>query len=372
MNRMVLNKQEKMLFALLRTSLHRQKAETAYFQGASDEDWKRCYQLAARQGVMALAWESIVTLPSDYCPPRALKLTWGMAVQDYEKKYERYCQTVEELTDFYLQKGIMTVQLKGVGLSSYYPIPMHREGGDIDIYTYSCHPEQLSDKEANALADKLMQDKGIQVDMHSPKHSNFYYKGIPIENHKTFLNVETYPIAVQVNALLKKVLEPQFTYLMDGEYKVLIPPPAFNAMFLAFHASQHYGSGLALHHLCDWAVLINKHGVQLPKELTDKRFLTAIAAFTQLCNQYLGTQAVVSGGETLADEILKEILHPKFPDKYVPVKGRWNILVYKTRRFLYRSRISNHILYLPLWKRIWRSVVGHICRPETIFQTGEK
>lgn len=63
MNRMVLNKQEKMLFALLRASLHRQKAETAYFQGASDEDWKRCYQLAARQGVMALAWEGIVTLP---------------------------------------------------------------------------------------------------------------------------------------------------------------------------------------------------------------------------------------------------------------------------------------------------------------------
>lgn len=366
-----LNKQEKMLFALLRASLNRRVAETDEFQGASEADWKRCYQLAARQGVMALAWDGILTLPAGLQPPRALKLTWGMAVQNYEKKYERYCKTVEELTDFYLQHGIMTVQLKGVGLSSYYPVPAHREGGDIDIFTYSNRKEQLTDKEANQLADKLMQDKGIQVDMHSPKHSNFYYKGIPIENHKTFLNVETYPIATQVDALLRKVLEPQFTYLMDGEYKVLIPPPTFNAMFLAFHASQHYGSGLALHHLCDWAVLINKHGVRLPKELTDKHFLTAIAAFTRLCNDYLGTCAKVSGGEELADEILNEILHPKFPDKYVPVKGKWNILSYKTRRFLHRSQISNHILYLPLWKRIWKSVVLHVCRPETIFQTGQ-
>lgn len=367
-----LNKQEKMLFALLKASLNRRVAEADNFQGGSETDWKHCYRLAARQGVMALAWDGILTLPAELQPPRALKLTWGMAVQDYEKKYERYCQTVEELTDFYLRNGIMTVQLKGVGLSSYYPVPAHREGGDIDIFTYSNQPEQMTDEAANRLADKLMEDKGIPVDMHSYKHSNFYYKGIPIENHKTFLNVKHYPVAVQVDALLRKEMKPQFTYLMDGDYKVLTPPPTFNAMFLSFHASQHYGSGLALHHLCDWAALINKHGVKLPNELKDERFLEAVAAFTLLCNRYLGTSAEVHGGEELAEEILEEILHPKFPDKYVPVKGKWNILVYKTRRFLYRSRISNRILYLPLWRRIWQSVVGHVCRPETIFQTGEK
>ena len=367
---MRLEKHERMLFALLRASLNRTMVEADSFRTATDDDWKRCYQTAARQGVMALAWDGIMRLPSDIVLPRALKLTWGMAVQDYEKKYERYCRTVEELTDFYMRNGIMTVQLKGVGLSSYYPVPAHREGGDIDIFTYSNRPGQMTDREANELADRLMREQGIEVDMHSPKHSNFYYKGIPIENHKTFLNVETYPVAVQVNALLYKVLEPQFTYLMDGEYKVMIPPPTFNAMFLAFHASQHYGSGLALHHLCDWAVLINKHGIRLPAELKDKRFLEAIAAFTRLCNEYLGTSAPVSGGEVLAEEVLQEILHSPFPDKDVPVKGKWNILVYKTKRFIHRSKVSNRILYLPLWKRVWTSIVVHVCRPETIFRTG--
>ena len=359
-----------MLFALLRASLHRVEAEQTYFLQASEGDWKACYQLAARQGVMALAWDGAMTLPTDLQPPRALKLTWGMAVQDYEMKYECYCRAIQELSNLYAKHGIVTVQMKGVGLSSYYPVPAHREGGDIDIFTFSADKAKMTDAEANRLADELMKQQGIEVEMHSYKHSNFLYKGIPIENHKFYLNVEHYPLAVQVNDLLKQCLNPQKTDLLGGECSVLIPSPAFNTLFLAFHAAQHYGSGLALHHLCDWAMLLKRYGLELPEELKDKRFLEGIAAFTRLTNQYLGTHVKVTGGEELAEEVLQEVLHSKFPHKaVVSVKGKWGILKYKTRRFLYMSRVSNQILYLPLWKRVWQSVVGHIRHPETIFQT---
>ena len=365
-----LNTSERMLFALLRASLHQKEAEQVFFQQVSEEDWKQCYSLSARQGVMALAWDGVITLPANLQPPRALKLTWGMAVQDYEAKYARYCRTIQELSAFYAEHGIVTVQMKGVGLSSYYPVPAHREGGDIDIFTFSADKSKMTDAEANRLADELMIQQGIEVELHSYKHSNFYYKGIPIENHKFFLNVEHYPVAVQVNELLKQCLQPQATKLLEGECNILTPSSAFNTLFLAFHASQHYGSGIALHHLCDWAMLVKRYGLQLPQELTDKHFLGAIAAFTQLCNRYLGTEVEVTGGKELADEILEEILHSRFPHKEgVPVKGKWNIFIYKTRRFLYMSKVSNRILYLPLWKRIRKSVVAHVCHPETIFQT---
>lgn len=370
MKTMTLNTSEQMLFALLRASLHQAKAEPSFFQQASDGDWKQCYQLAARQGVMALAWDGVMTLPADLQPPRTLKLTWGMAVQDYEMKYARYCRTIQELSDYYAAQGIVTVQMKGVGLSSYYPVPAHREGGDIDIFTYSADATRMTNQEANHLADELIRKQGIEVEMHSYKHSNFFYKGIPIENHKFFLNVEHYPLAVQANGWLKQCMCPQTTELLEGECHILTPSPAFNTLFLAFHAAQHYGSGLALHHLCDWAMLIERYGVQLPAELKDKRFLEAIAALTRLANQYLGTRVEMTGGEMLAEEMLQEILHSKFPHKVgVPVKGKLNILKFKTRRFLYMSRLSNRILYVPLWKRIWKSVVAHLRHPKTIFQT---
>lgn len=367
---MELNTSEKMLLALLRASLNEVAVDGVCFRGATEEEWKQCYRLAARQGVMALAWDGIRTLPEEVQLPRALKLTWAMAVEDYEKRYARYCRTIDELTALYAKEGIATVQMKGVGLSAYYPVPSHREGGDIDIYTFSADKNRLTDEQANRLADELMKRQGIQVDMHSYKHSNFFYKGVPIENHKVFLNVEHYPVAAQVDALLRKVLQPQETFLLDGTCRIMTPSAAFNTMFLAFHASQHYGSGLALHHLCDWAMLLKRHGLILPDELKDARFLEAIAAFTRLCNSYLGTSVEMEGGEALADEIMREILHPRYPHKAgVPVKGKWNILVFKTRRFLYTSRISNRILYCPLWKRVWASVVSHVRRPETIFQT---
>lgn len=367
---MELNTSEKMLLALLKASLNEIPVETSYFQGATEKDWKQCYQMAARQGVMALAWDGTSTLPKELQVPRVLKLTWAMAVENYENRYSRYCHAIHDLSAFYAERGIKTIQLKGVGLSAYYPIPSHREGGDIDIYTCSNNLQKMTDAEANSLADKLVKEQGIDVEMHSYKHSNFYYKGVPIENHKCFLNVKHYPVAVQVNALLKKVLQPQETFLLDGTCRIMTPSAPFNTMFLAFHASQHYGGGLALHHLCDWAMLLKRHGLTLPDELKDKRFLEAIAAFTQLCNRYLGTSVKVEGGEALADEVLQEILRPRYPHKMgVPVKGKWNILVFKTRRFIYTSRISNRILYRPLWKRIWQSVVAHVRRPETIFKT---
>ena len=373
MKKVALNTSERMLFALLRASLHQVETERASFHQVSEENWKQCYRLAARQGVMALAWDGITTLPAEFQPSRALKLTWGMAVQDYEAKYARYCRTIQELSTLYAEQGIVTVQMKGVGLSTYYPHPSRREGGDIDIYTFSADVSKMTDAEANLLADKLMEQQGIEVDMHSYKHSNFYYKGIPIENHKFFLNVQDYPIAAQVDAILQKVLRPQRTDLLDGECCILTPSPAFNTLFLAFHASQHYGSGLALHHLCDWAMLIKRYGLHLPQELTDRHFLEAIAAFTKLCNKYLGTQVDVAGGEKLADDMLEEILHPRYPHKeVVSVKGKMNILLYKTRRFLHRCRISNRILYRPLWKRIWMSIVLHVRHPETVFQMEAK
>ena len=356
-----------MLFALLRASLHQTETEQDFFLNVTADEWKECYQLAARQGVMALAWDGVVNLSTSLQPPKALKLTWGMAVDAYEKKYARYCRTVQELSDFYAGHGVMAVQLKGVGFSACYPIPSHREGGDIDIYTFSADVRRMSDKEANRLADTLMEEQGIEVDMHSPKHSNFYYKGVPIENHKNFLNVEWYKSAPSMNALLHQVLAPQTTELLGGECRISTPSPAFNTVFIAYHAAQHYGGGLALHHLCDWAAILIRYGLHLPEKVTDKGFLRMIAAMTELCNRYLGTSISVqdSGGE--ADRMLAEILHPAYPT-IVPYTNRWKILVFKARRMVHTYRLQSRVLERSLFGRIWEMIVVHVRKPETIFK----
>lgn len=369
---LTLDKPEKMLFALLRTALNSAApiSEILFFD-ASPAIWQECYKLASAQGVMALAWDGLKELPADLQPPKALKLTWALAVEKYEQRYRQYCRTIAELSKYYAAHGIVTVQMKGVGLSTYYPVPCHREGGDIDIFTYSADLSVQSDKEANRMADRLMEEQGIAVDFeHSEKHSVFYYKGIPIENHKTFVNSETYRVAVKMDKLLKDLLQPVPAEL-DGKHEILIPSPAFNTLFLAFHAAQHYARGLALHHLCDWACLLNRYGLQIPEGVADARFKNMILALTQLCNHYLGTSVPVQGGEKLAEEILQEILRPRYTKK-VPVRGKWRILIYKTRRMLHTHRCCNSVLRISLARWVASSIVLHLRFPHTVFQADGK
>lgn len=131
---MKLERSEEMLLALLRAALHQRELEMAYFQQATEEDWVQCYRLAVRQGVSALAWEGIERLPMAYTPPLDVKVSWALLEKKQVATYRKHCRAVDELTQLYAQHGITMVVLKGVGLSRLYPVPAHREGGDIDIY----------------------------------------------------------------------------------------------------------------------------------------------------------------------------------------------------------------------------------------------
>lgn len=370
MSALTLNIPEQMLFALLRASLQETEVDTVSFRQATAEDWKQCYRLACAQGVMALAWDGLCKLPSVLQPPLSVKLSWATGVEAYEKRYHRYCKIVDELTRFYAGHGIATVQLKGVGLSTLYPVPAHREGGDIDIYTYAADRTVLSDAEANRLADDLMRQQGIEVDAeHTPKHSLFYWEGIPVENHKTFLNVERYRMALLVEQRLHALCQPQEVALPDGAGRVWIPSPAFNTLFVAFHAVQHYGCGLSLHHLCDWACLLRRYGLLLAPEGWDARFVRAIFALTCLCNRLLGTQVPVPDDRGLADRMLAEILHPRYGHE-LPSDNKLAILVFKARRFFYHLRLRQEVLDEPLWTRLWQSFGAHLRHPDTIFKGG--
>lgn len=121
-----LSKPEQMLFALLRSALtSAMPINTTFFSDIPPAIWQECYKLASAQGVMALAWDGLKELPADLQPPKALKLTWALAVEKYEQRYRQYCRTIAELSKYYAAHGIVTVQMKGVGLSTYYPVPCH-------------------------------------------------------------------------------------------------------------------------------------------------------------------------------------------------------------------------------------------------------
>lgn len=364
------NKIETLLFALLKTALQQKPVEGIDLSAYTDDDWKDCYKLAVRHGVMAVIWDGIMQIPVELQPSRPIRLSWAIAVKNYEERYERYCRTASELASFYSGHGIAMVQLKGVGLSPYYPVPSHREGGDIDIYTFSMDRSALSDKEANLLADKLMMNEGIDVDDANHKHSNFFYQNISIENHKTFVDLGTNPIAEPMNDLLLELMQPRETELCGGKYKILTPSPEFNALFLSFHAGQHYCAGFRLHHLFDWACLLKKYGLPLSEKITDRKLLRFIHTLTDLCNCLLGTDVEVPADEKMTGEVYEQIMHPHFAGE--PPKNRIAIFAYKTAKLFYTHYKQSKIFSKPLFGVLWHSLVFHFKRPDTIFTVVNK
>ena len=401
------------------------------------KEWEQCYRMACKQGVMAIAWDGVMKLPKELQPPVGIKIQWAMAVEKYEMQYLRYCRTIESLSQFYKENGIATVQLKGVGLSTYYPQPKHREGGDIDIYTFALDSlcgqskgvgevggkvgkgaKTEADVRANTLADELMGRQGVEVELHSYKHSNFFYKSVPIENHKCFLNVKHYKYGAEVNGILEEFLAPEQVKLplsgdagcapTDGvnqaeeRTQILIPSLTFNAVFVPFHAFQHYGIGISLHHLCDWAMILAKGGLDVwPQNIRDQRFMTAIAAFTILSDELLGTRSRLwqefssnkkqenselkgvgrkSAGvkiiesvvdrkkaQELANKMFQEIMYPPYQVKEIPVKGKLQVVSYKTKRMVHRNTLQKDVFETSLAKNVWESIIAHIKAPHTIF-----
>lgn len=370
MNCFQLNTAEKMLLALLRGALHHRETESEYFMSVTADDWQKCYRLAVDHGVMALAWDGVMKLITPLHPPKALKLNWYMAVENYERRYLHYCSTVDELSRLYASHGIATLQLKGVGYSVNYPIPSHREGGDIDIYTYATEGSKMTDAEANALAEYLMKEQGIRIDdCHSFMHTAFRYKGVPIENHRRLLDIYRYKAGRQVASWLRLHVSPLWTDLAEG--KVLTPSPEFNTVYLAFHTFHHYGNGLKLHHLCDWAIQMMRYGLSLPGEITDKRFLRGVAALTNLSDKLLYTAVSAQSEEKLEGEILREMLRPKYAE-VVPANTKLGILAYKVRRLFHKYRLNNSVLRGSLIWYLGFVFTYHVRYPETNFRKKQR
>lgn len=92
--------------------------------------------MAADQGVCAVIGDGMERLPEELRPPRELRLRWALTAERQEKRYRRQQEKAAKMAAVFAENGIRLLLLKGLGLSRNYPVPAHRECGDIDIYLF--------------------------------------------------------------------------------------------------------------------------------------------------------------------------------------------------------------------------------------------
>lgn len=357
------------LIAALKGGIRQEIPISEHFIRLTAGDWEELYRSSVEQGVQALVYDGIIRLSPDEQPPRELKLRWALNTEAVEKRWKRYSHTAASLFLRLRKKKIDMMQLKGLGVADFYPQPSHREGGDIDAYFFGEYDR----------VNKLIAAHDIPVDVTtSPKHSSFYYEGIPVENHRHFLNVHTFAVDRLLEKHLNAYLQSETPeYFMAVCARIRRPGPNFNALFLARHAATHYASGgIVLRHLCDWACFLTAcHDridfAAIQALLQETRLLPIVNAFTGCAIEALGMPAEYfppyASNPSIEQKVLNEILHPEYGVEPQGQKAP-TILRFKWQRLMASRRRYEMVYGKTFYRRILTSIWAHLLCPATILK----
>lgn len=99
------------------------------------EEWQAVFDMAVRQALIGVCADGIDALDNEQRPPRTVAMRWAMTVVQIEKMSRRQNMQAVDVQRRFAKEGFRSCIFKGVGVAAaYYPNPLRRQGGDIDIW----------------------------------------------------------------------------------------------------------------------------------------------------------------------------------------------------------------------------------------------
>ncbi len=313
-----MEKEYEVLCSLIRRSLWQQT-------GAEDtakpdfilapEGWERLIRLAARQGVLAVAYDGLPADDAKKGLTKEQRIRWALSVKQIEANHKVQQKALLNLLSLLEQNNASLLLLKGLGLSENYPFPAHRECGDLDIYLGNDYEK----------VNRLIEAKDIAVNREGGKHSCFYREGVPVENHRHFLNVHGTRVDRELEGRLLQILNEQGTdVIYVNGVAVRVPTPDFHALFLIRHAIVHFlATGMVLRNFCDLGLFFFRHSERIDFErlrqiLTETGQFDVFSSFMEIARHWLGMPAVsglwTEQKEEITQKIWKDVLSEQ-PDQ---------------------------------------------------------
>jgi hypothetical protein len=359
-----MNEQALSLFLeLLRSAIWNKPAVEELFQGAGSSVWEELFNLANSQGVIALLYDGIMTLPAACRPEKKLLYKLFLKTEAIERLNRKLNEELKHLAAAYDRMGCSFVLLKGQGNATLYPRPEHRSPGDIDLFLYR--------KEDYWRANEWARRKGYKMDAENIHHRSFDINGVHVENHKkiSYFGIRRYDRLLE-SEIGEIIRNNRFVELEIDDLKVAVLPPEFNAFYIFYHLFHHFiHLGVGLRQFCDWVLFMHAYSERMEKaviaELAREFDLSeAIALFASVAVKYLGARTEVfpftvdpegSWVDMVMDDILKGGNFGYTTFEKSSYRGKWDA---KWHRFTYSAartrRISaiapHHINRLPVIK----------------------
>lgn len=275
------------LLELLKAGLTKEKPDGELFVGA---DWKKLYNMAFEQSVVAVVFDGICLLQKDYMPPLKMKMQMISTVQSIENTNNMMNSLSAELTSILEDLGTKPVMMKGQAFATEYPNPLHRQSGDIDLF-FRSEPENIAVKEwaqKNAEPDNKINDKDYP----------FHWKGVEVESHFLLCMMYNKKNNDLLQSIIRKEFEENAPVFVDvcGK-KIETVPPTLNVLHQIIHISYHFlNEGIGLRQFCDLALYLRNHADEidydrLKRYLSELGFGKLTSMYGHLLNRYLGVDA---------------------------------------------------------------------------------
>ena len=236
-----------MLTELINSILTKRPLNEAVFKGKTDSDWKQCYEMALAQGVLAMIFPAISSLPKESRPPFELFAKWMTYTQSIAAQSQYKQQVVEKTGHWLAEDGLSTLILKGFSLSVLYPNSKLREFCDIDIFSGSNY---------DAVNDCFAKH-GVRVSSVDGHHAYLNVDGVSVEHHFAFHNTKVKHglkgPEEELQELASSCWQPTS---ISG---ICFPSPLFTALFVGWHAHEHFlQEKIQLRHVIDWVLSLRQ------------------------------------------------------------------------------------------------------------------
>lgn len=331
----------------------------------TSSEWKEMFIMAKQQTIVGILFEAIEKLPSEQRPPKPLLLQWFAFVEMIKEQNKQVNTDAIKMCDEVRNDGMRCMVLKGQGIATYYPDPMLRTPGDIDLWI---------EGGAKTVIDYL-RSKG---DVKNIRYIHADYKA-PVETAVEIHYSPTYFYNPLYLYRLKKYVAQQselfdnYVHLSDGSGKLYIPTIEFNRYYVLQHIYRHYfGEGIGLRQMLDYYYVLLKGGTEESKKHTMhlfqqtgmKRFVGAtmwvMHEIFGLKEDYLLCAPHSKAGKKLLDEIMQAGNFGKYDhridrSKYHKLFPRIANSIIRKIRFI--TEYPQEILFdLParIWMYLWR------------------
>ena len=102
---------------------------------ATSSEWMLLYRLSRKHTVQGIVYDGICTLPVGCQPPKMLLIQWAVEIDKWERINHHQQQMLCRIQMLFNQAPAIPFELiKGLAISCYYPNPLHRVCGDLDLY----------------------------------------------------------------------------------------------------------------------------------------------------------------------------------------------------------------------------------------------